>query len=421
MKKISLTFFMIFLCFDAIAKDKLSWGMDSKKIRKKVTIEKSYTNDFCEILFLPKNSVFQNEYDEYLLFSKEDGLISRLQKTDMAFEYEGDNYKHLIRSDYMMAATHYLEDKLGYFQEFPSELSFEVLFSLSNIYDYKNKPFGDYRVSFLDYEDYYLININGIEYIKKVYSYIDTPIGSSPKYSNFISSHENEIELLRTSLENYIESTQKEERENAYSKNPGPFGTWWGMKSTDMKHIGKCYQNGSSGYGFSRDIFEEFFCAEEKLMHSNEIKPEKSNEKIHSYTAIFDENDSLFQIVCVVSDATAIGLRDVGEQTYSMNNKFKEMKMIIESKYGNGQELKNRGEACLRWKDPTGQNIELLQNSSIYQNYYGAGGLHSYIWLVYSAPNYDIIKEKIESYKENKAKEEKRMQIEEEQKQNSYF
>ena len=91
---------MILLCFNAFAKDKLSWGMDSKKIKKKVTIEKSYSNDFCEILFLPKNSVFQNEYDEYLLFSKEDGLISRLQKTEMEFKYEVTYYKHSIRSDY---------------------------------------------------------------------------------------------------------------------------------------------------------------------------------------------------------------------------------------------------------------------------------------------------------------------------------
>ena len=414
---------MILLCFNAFAKDKLSWGMDSKKIKKKVTIEKSYSNDFCEILFLPKNSVFQNEYDEYLLFSKEDGLISRLQKTEMEFKYEVTYYKHSIRSDYEIdlirnddyeiTATHYLEDKLGYFQEFPSELSFEVLFSLNNIYDYESR--NDYQVSTMDYEGYYLINISGMEYIKKIYSSFHR---FSQKYSDFISSHENEIKLLRTTLENYIETTRKKAHETAYSKNPGPFGTWWGMKSTDMKYIGKCYKNGSAGFDFSRDIFEEFFVCEKELMHSNEIRPEKSNEKIHSYTAFFDKNDSLFQIVCVVSDKSAIGLRDIGEQTSYMDNKFKEMKMILESKYGNGQEIKNRGESCLRWKDSTGQNIELLQNSSSYQTYYGAGGLHSYIWLVYSAPNYDTIKGSIESYKD---KEEKRKQIEEEQKQNSYF
>ena len=87
MKKLILSMFVLsLLSISCFAKEKLSWGMDSKKLKKKVNIEKSYKNDFCEILYLPKNSIFQNEYDEYLLFTNEDGLISRLQKKDTSYE-----------------------------------------------------------------------------------------------------------------------------------------------------------------------------------------------------------------------------------------------------------------------------------------------------------------------------------------------
>lgn len=404
-KKLILSMFVIsLLAINCFAKEKLSWGMNSKKIKKKVTIEKSYSNDFCEILYLPKNSVFNNEYDEYLLFTKEEGLISRLQKTNMSFDELvnlniTDETRELYESSEgtIDSIEYYLKDKIDYFQDFPSENSLEVVLSIGGFYNYITtyKTALDYR-----YEEKRLINFNNHGYIMLCYSYSIGEVSDAYPYPDFKRGM-NVIHYLENNFEQYVHQEHQRENEIGYSKNPGPFGTWWGMKKSDMPYC-TTYFNPSHSYGndfaykefekiFKYDYREDFLCTNE-FIPKDEFKPKTNNIKNKSYTAIFDKNtDKLIQIICVICCYTSFDLKSMGKQIDSINANFEDIKSILLEKYGEPQDVKNRGEDCLIWKEEN-QNVELIKNNSIYDTAYG-GALMSYVWLVYSVPDYEAILE----------------------------
>lgn len=73
MKHIILfTIVLVLSVFSASAKkqkvEKLEWDMTYEKFCKKFEPELKIDEELFSIVYLPKNSIFGNEYDEYLLF-----------------------------------------------------------------------------------------------------------------------------------------------------------------------------------------------------------------------------------------------------------------------------------------------------------------------------------------------------------------
>lgn len=145
MNKILLSFLLLLSIFsNSYAKDKLSYGMKAKKIEKISNVK--YENDFCKIIFLPKDSAMKNEFDEYLLFSNNDELIRRLQVTDLSYEeiqqkmeeelQDQSDVRRLYESNYQniyleMNGDYNFEQQFkkvidDYYENFPSPNSFPV-------------------------------------------------------------------------------------------------------------------------------------------------------------------------------------------------------------------------------------------------------------------------------------------------------
>lgn len=444
-KKFLMILIMLLITLEVFSKENLSWGMTSKKLKKKTTIEKKYENDFCEILLLSKGSIYENDYDEYLLFSKNAGLIAKLHNTNQEYEnfikaiennYSGSGYmcygymSQKVRPEEHLRANEYYKDILSYCNQFPSENSFEIICLLYGLSDYTTNWYINENESRYNKSQSIIVNNNGIAFQMEIYYSHETNttyIDEDYVYSNFQEYNASKINIILSNFENYIKNEKKKEYdqrktefEHIYSKNPGPFGIAWGMNSNDIPFIGDIEYNKTGG-GFDIDEYNKYYFYEKEYLNFHLIKPHKSNDKIQNYTGIFDNNQNLIQLVCVNYATHAAGVKNLATQENETNLNYEEMKKTISNIYGDGKEIKSRGEKCLQWQDSAGQKIELVQNSYIMKDYYGREGLVKYIWLVYSSPKYDSDIEEIKNAIDEKNLKKQQEKQEKEKIQNSYF
>ncbi len=410
-------FFLLLVSTNIYANEKLTWGLKSKNFKKKFEAEKIYTNDICEIIYLPKDSIFENEYDEYLLFSNKDGLIARLQNTEELFdELEKNKY------DKVEENLGYYTEKQKYFKPFPDEFSFEVISLLQNRDDYIGSERYQCNEWGHDFESYNVINYCGKGFIKKIYSLFKTeeiiPIRKA-KYKDFLVREEI-IKVIRSFID-YLDYNRKIDYENQYRKNPGPFGLYWGMNENVMNQFGSIDKYKKIGDGFDIDEYKNFFFYDSGFITTYTIKPEKSNDRIGSYTALFDDEHNLFQIVCVNYATLVTDTKILDIQSKETQDNFEEMKSIISKNYGEGRTITKRGEKCVRWGTSSEQQIELLQNSYLEKTWSGQTGNVSYVWLIYSSPNYNTTIDKFKKTIEEREQKIKQEKEEKDKIQNSYF
>lgn len=409
----------------------LRWGMKSKFLKNLVEPSKVYETNYCEIICLPSNSFYGNENEEYLLFSDTLGLIAKLYNTNRDFnevlnqiekEQKGvGGVTYSISPDISIDSS-FLDDKKMFFKPFPESNSFEVLELLFALYDYAS-PF------YADPNDYgaiqtRVINYNGIGYQLELF-HSEDPLYIYPAkdlYNSFQKINSQSLKMLLNDFNLFVQQEKIidfEERNNNIV-NHGPFGICWGMYSSEISLIGEIEYKKYGG-GFSTDEYEKLYYYDENYYNTHLITPQKKNERIGSYTGIFDEKQQLFQLVCVNYATYVAGIKELKEQEQEASTCYNEMREIISKKYGEGKVISQRGEKCIYWVDTTGQKLELIQNSYFQKNYAGINGKIVYIWMVYSSPEYDEnvkrIKEEILEKKkiENKRKQEK------EEIQNSYL
>ena len=70
--------------------DSLRWGMDLESFERTYITKEKIETDLYSIIYLPKNSIYKNEFDEYLLFANDIWLSS----DSSSFKHK----KRLIRS-----------------------------------------------------------------------------------------------------------------------------------------------------------------------------------------------------------------------------------------------------------------------------------------------------------------------------------
>lgn len=403
MKKGKLIAYFIFFMLavtELHAKETLKWGMDSKKIKNKTNIEKIYQNDFCEILYLPKNSVFQNSYDEYLLFSKKRGLISRLQNTEKLFdnlleEANQSNGKSKFEPiskeerQNLKYDSFYFNERKSFLKKFPETNSFEVFCSLLGFCDYLQKP---YKIDSGDFESKGLIDFDGKGYISLV---LATKNNSWNDFfwENFYSI--NEIKKsFNDSVAVALEAQQKKDRELAYKKNPGPFGTWWGMNEKDLQYILTEQKNLSNKDTDIDDLNEKIgdYSSKYSLFKYagssiiKEFYPQKSVDLVSRYFAVFNAGKDLYQVLAVANHSRALTKKDMVSSDNKNEASFQELKRWLTELYGTPKE---KSEKSVYWISEKGIRIELFSEDrlvKLYSMWDGKeyGGWDYYTCLVYT-------------------------------------
>ena len=392
-KKLILSMFVIsLLSISCFAKEKLSWGMDSKKLKKKVNIEKSYKNDFCEILYLPKNSIFQNEYDEYLLFTNEDGLISRLQKKDTSYEdFEKSDSRDYFKVDYYRnyANDTYFTKRVNYFNSFPDEFSFEVTASLFNKYDYSKTE----SVSACDSEQERIINCNGKVFLLQIYLLLDSWTGRRYVYDDFIKRNDLAIKQIFDDFETHCKVEEQKYIEESQKKNPGPFGTWWGMSKEDLHYICKDEKILSTEITDINKLKEKINYSDYYSIFSRagittvkKFEPQKSVDSISEYYAIFDNENGLYQVFSIANHSRALKTKEMYENNSINQKKFSDLKLVLTEQYGSS---KGNSDNTVFWITDKGIKIELLSESKLvklYSYWDGKeyGGQDDYTCLIYT-------------------------------------
>lgn len=415
MKKGKLIAYFIFFMLavtELHAKETLKWGMDSKKIKKKGKIEKIYQNYFCEILYLPKNSVFQNEYDECLLFSRDEGLISRLQKTDKNFEslleentqnntkfeavQKGISHVFIYEGELVEVKfdSNYFNERKSFLKPFPEANSFEVFALMMGFCDYIQKP---YKNDFGEYESKGLVNFDGDGYISLQYAH-------NTYWNRFSSAHtffnKNEVAISEIlvpfvkSADAALEAQQKKDRELAYKKNPGPFGTWWEMNEKDLQYILTEKKKLSSKDTDIDDLNEKIgdYSSKYSLFKYTgssiikEFYPQKSVDLVSRYFAVFNAGKDLYQVFAVANHSRALTKKDI--ITYEKKNEmsFQELKTWLTELYGTPKE---KNEKSVYWISEKGIKIELFSEDrlvKLYSMWDGKeyGGWDYYTCLVYT-------------------------------------
>ena len=131
----------------------LSWGMDLESFERTYITKEKIETDLYSIIYLPKNSIYKNEFDEYLLFANDiwlssdsssfkhkKRLIRSLQVTDFTLTECKEKLKELntFSAEYNIEKEFEFpfkelcneDDAILGFEDFPSENSIPVIFLL---------------------------------------------------------------------------------------------------------------------------------------------------------------------------------------------------------------------------------------------------------------------------------------------------
>ena len=153
----------------------LSWGMDLESFERTYITKEKIETDLYSIIYLPKNSVYKNEFDEYLLFANDiwlssdssffkhkKRLIRRLQITDFTLaeckekikelnSFSGEKNQVEKEFEFPLKELCNEDDAILGFEDFPSENSIPVIFLLLN------HPYN-YAIGFRQVNNYFWLD-----------------------------------------------------------------------------------------------------------------------------------------------------------------------------------------------------------------------------------------------------------------------
>ena len=261
MKKNTVVFAILALITVHCFADSIKWGMTLESFEKSFKTDLKYETDSYSIVYLPANSSYKNIFDEYLLFvndvwnyNSRKRLVRRMQFTNYTVEeckqqikkyLKYDKYTEEISLDFPLGEICSETDALQAFEEFPGVNSLPVVFITmenpsnygayykdSNGYHLKSHYYGGlFEASKGDGDGYDhctgLFLENGVNIIVLSDGYADY-IGRVIDRRNIEKSFADRVEQIR------LENIQKKEIE-------GPFGTYFGMKKSDLSLI--CKEN----------------------------------------------------------------------------------------------------------------------------------------------------------------------------------
>lgn len=382
----------------------LRWGMDLESFERTYITKEKIETDLYSIIYLPKNSVYKNEFDEYLLFANDiwlssdssffkhkKRLIRRLQVIDFTLAECKEKIKKLnsFSEEYNQVEKEFEfplkklcseDDAILGFEDFPSENSIPAIFLL------------------LDQPYNYAIGYKNEKYLKS-HSYVGlfgagVGHGGGSEYctgiffkngKNFILSYDSNSNSFFNVLYSYADYSNSRyyqqfllhidqvKLSHLQEKTEGPFGTFWGMNKDELYLI--CKKNTKLSNNLT-----DISIIEGNLTYSDyytvfkysgtttieEFIPQKYADSISEYYAIFDSSNGLYQIFNIVNHSRALNTKEIYENSEKNQNSFKKIKSILTEQYGKPIENSNNS---VYWMTDIGMKIELFSESKIVKLY----------------------------------------------------
>ncbi|MGP1458937.1 MAG: hypothetical protein ACTTKL_06480 [Treponema sp.] len=393
-RRITVIFAFLLITYNSFAKapPKLKWRITYENFCKNFEPKLKYENEYFSVVYLPKNSVYKNEYDQYLLFSKDlsyadknsilqsknkligylevvtdlskEECIKRIQTKYNEPDHTGKNYTNY---DYLFNSFPDLVDKgiktridlENSFEIFPSFFSAEVfLFLLTRPYDYGPcHGNGTCGAIFFQNKSYILYSYDMRAFTEHFYPMPDSWV------SDFI---QNRNKLRLTKLQKELEGRN------------GPFGTYWGMEKDDLPLICKDTQYMGYLYDDEDHINHLSKTVEYKSYYSlfphtgkqlfKQIVPAKSSDLISEYYAVLDENKGLYQVFSIVKHYNHLdnyrGFAESDARYAAANSQaFLNMKTVLSEQYGAPQEV---SKTSVYWQNAD-TKIELFSEREIFK------------------------------------------------------
>ena len=404
--------------------DSLRWGMDLESFERTYITKEKIETDLYSIIYLPKNSVYKNEFDEYLLFANDiwlssdssffkhkKRLIRRLQVIDFTLAECKEKIKKLnsFSEEYNQVEKEFEfplkklcneDDAILGFEDFPSENSIPAIFLL------------------LDQPYNYAIGYKDEKYLKS-HSYVGlfgagVGHGGGSEYctgiffkngKNFILSYDSNSNSFFNVLYSYADYSNSRyyqqflvhidqvKLSRLQERIAGPFGTFWGMNKDDLYLI--CKKDSQ----LSKDL-TDIRTLNEKLNYSDyytvfkysgsmamkKFVPQKRADSISEYYAAFDSSNGLYQVFTIVNHSRALNPKEMYENSEKNQNAFKKMKSILTEQYGKPIEKSNNS---VYWMTDMNIKIELFSESKLvklYSYWDGKeyGGQDDFTCLVYT-------------------------------------
>ncbi len=395
MKKNAYVFLLFILttvnCFPA----SLNWGMTLKNFEKKFNTELKYETEKYSIVYLPKKSPYNNEFDEYLLFvnsacfepkwENEKMLIRRIIYTDYSIDkckekikktnWHDDGYARKLK--FPLDDLCLEKDAVQNSETFPSKNSFPVLLALlEKPYTYEifeqgnvtpkkerlnckfgGKDHGYYSCTGLFLEDgknLIILDHDYFDVIKKdEYKYKDAKSDDGYTYRDAI------LKIIDVdTIKSFLATVRniKEQKLKNSDKIEGPFGTYFGMKENDLYLM--CENNAKPVDGASK--------LEDQIEYSKyytimgviqKFVPRKSVDAVSQYYGFFDHENGLYQVFTIGNFSRAINIKEM-ETGYNDNEKsFSDLKTMITERYG---KPKVKDKNFLYWILDKGVRIDLF-------------------------------------------------------------
>lgn len=404
--------------------DSLRWGMDLESFERTYITKEKIETDLYSIIYLPKNSVYKNEFDEYLLFANDiwlssdssffkhkKRLIRRLQVIDFTLAECKEKIKKLnsFSEEYNQVEKEFEfplkklcneDDAILGFEDFPSENSISAIFLL------------------LDQPYNYAIGYKDEKYLKS-HSYVGlfgagVGHGGGSEYctgiffkngKNFILSYDSNSNSFFNVLYSYADYSNSRyyqqflvhidqvKLSRLQERIAGPFGTFWGMNKDDLYLI--CKKDSQ----LSKDL-TDIRTLNEKLNYSDyytvfkysgsmamkKFVPQKRADSISEYYAAFDSSNGLYQVFTIVNHSRALNPKEMYENSEKNQNAFKKMKSVLTEQYGKPIEKSNNS---VYWMTDMNIKIELFSESKLvklYSYWDGKeyGGQDDFTCLVYT-------------------------------------
>ncbi len=404
--------------------DSLRWGMDLESFERTYITKEKIETDLYSIIYLPKNSVYKNEFDEYLLFANDiwlssdssffkhkKRLIRRLQVIDFTLAECKEKIKKLnsFSEEYNQVEKEFEfplkklcneDDAILGFEDFPSENSLPAIFLL------------------LDQPYNYAIGYKDEKYLKS-HSYVGlfgagVGHGGGSEYctgiffkngKNFILSYDSNSNSFFNVLYSYADYSNSRyyqqflvhidqvKLSRLQERIAGPFGTFWGMNKDDLYLI--CKKDSQ----LSKDL-TDIRTLNEKLNYSDyytvfkysgsmamkKFVPQKRADSISEYYAAFDSSNGLYQVFTIVNHSRALNPKEMYENSEKNQNAFKKMKSVLTEQYGKPIEKSNNS---VYWMTDMNIKIELFSESKLvklYSYWDGKeyGGQDDFTCLVYT-------------------------------------
>ena len=413
----------------------LRWGMDLESFERTYITKEKIETDLYSIIYLPKNSIYRNEFDEYLLFANDiwlssdssffkhkKRLIRSLQVTDFTLAECKEKLKELntfseeyeIEKEFEFPLKELCneDDAVLSFEDFPSENSIPVTFLLlDQPYNYAigsksgNDVSRNYYGSSWTHESYecftgiFLKNGKNfiLSYDRDSNSFFYALLGAHPEYFlrqlNTRYDDDSFLNQIADVYRKFLVHIDQVKLSRLQEKMAGPFGTFWGMNKDDLYLICKKDSQLSEDLTDIRTLNEKLNYSDYytvfKYSGSMAIKkfiPQKRADSISEYYAAFDSSNGLYQVFTIVNHSRALNPKEMYENSEKNQNAFKKMKSVLTEQYGKPIEKSNNS---IYWMTDMGIKIELFLESKLvklYSYWDGKeyGGQDDFTCLVYT-------------------------------------